>query len=292
MLFSLFFGAKVFALTIESHCQKISVNAESAAVSTVNPKSCVADKILKKSDVVFFAPSVKSNEYIVLKRQIKDAFFCKMPFDYLGFYDVVKGSEKKTWNSKDAFTSLVRMTNEGGIIRRNSEVSQAKKVNLCNAFPAFFKARIVPKGVMSESLTAMKNGGYLMLSSRFSSLYFFGLDLKKVEFVFNMPGNVQAIDAVVRKNGELIIFSSHGDEKNDHCIDRWDLITGTMTRSRCGLKNYDQQLLIDRDKLTRAYIQNKTLYFEEFNEKLESKIIQVSKNIAEFNLNSAFVYEN
>lgn len=296
MLFSIFFGAKAYALTLESHCQKISVNVEKTELSSINPQNCMNSKILKRSDVIFGIPSVRPNEYVVLSRRVDDAFFCKMPFDYLGLYDAAKGIEKKVWNSKDAFTSLVQMTNGAGIIRINLEDPQAKKTNLCSAFPAFFKTRIVPKGVMSKSLTSMKNGGYLMLSSRFSALYFFGPDLKKIEFVFNVPGEVEIVDALVRKNGELIILSSYGDdlieEKKELCIDRWDLITGTMSKTRCGLKDYDQQVLIDREKVTRAYIQNKTLYFEEFNESFESKIIPVAKGIGDFNLNSAFVHEN
>lgn len=288
ILFSIFWGAKAYALTLESRCQKISINNEKTEISWVDPKKCVANKFSKRAGVVFYSPSVKTGEYLVLSRQVDDTFFCKMPFDYLEFYDAVKGNEKKTWNSKDAFVSLVQMTNEGGIIRRNAEESEAKKINLCRAFPSLFKMAVVPKGVMSDSLTGMRNGGYLMLSSRFSSLYFFGLDLKKVEFVFNMPGEIQITDAIVRKNGELIILSTH---QKDQCIERWDLITGTMGKSRCGFKNYAQQLLIDRDKLTRAYIQNKTLYFEEFDKNFESKTIPVAKGIGEFNLSSALVYE-
>lgn len=287
ILLSLFIGAKAYALTLESHSQKISINNEKTEISSVDPKKCVKSKLSKIPGNIFYSPSVKEGEYVVLRRVNSDTFFCKVPFDYLSIYDVVKGSEKKTWSSKDDFVSLVQMTNEGGIIRRNAEESEAKKINQCNAFPSFFKMITVPSGVMSESLTGMRKGGYLMLSSKFSSLYFFSLDLKKVEFVFNMPGDVRVTDAVVRKNGELIVLSSYEKEQ---CIERWDLITGTMGKSRCSFKSYDQQLLIDRDKITRAYIQNKTLYFEEFDENFESKTIPVVKGIGEFNLNSAFVY--
>lgn len=250
----------------------------------------MSNKVSKKADVTFWIPSRKSNNYILLSRKVDDAFFCKMPFDYLSFYDAEKGIEKKAWNSKDTFSSLVQKTSGGGMIRRNAEESQAKKMNFCSGFPSFFKMRNVPEGVMSESLKNMKNGGYLLLSSRFSSLFFFGSDLRRVEFVFNIPGDLEITDAIVRKNGQLVILSNHGEK--DQCIDRWDLITGTMARTRCGLKNYGQQLLIDREKLTRAYVENKTLYFEEFDENFESKFIQVAKGIGEFNLNSAFVYED
>jgi hypothetical protein len=296
LLVSLFLGTKALALTLESQCQRISIKTEKAEISTIDPESCTGTKIFKKPGTIFYRPSIHLNEYIVLKRHLDDAFFCKMPFDYLGFYDAVKGIEKNTWNSKKSFTSLVRMTHEGGVIRSNAKESKAKKIKLCSAFPSFIKARVVPSGVMSESLKSLKKGGYMMVSSRFSSLYFFGMDLKKVEFVFNLPNDVQVVDAIARKNGELIILSSHGDELTDEkkelCIDRWDLITGSMIMTRCGLKHYDQQILVDRDKPTRAYIKNKILYFEEFDKSLESKTVPIIKNTGAFNLNSAFVYEN
>ncbi len=296
ILLSIFFGAKAFALTLESHCQTISLKSEKAEVSSIKPENCVGNKIQKKSEVIFYTPSEKKNEYVVLKRKMSDTFFCKMEFDYLGLYDAEKGSEKKTWNSKDAFTSMVRITNVGGVIRRDDGESKAKNQNLCKGFPSFFRAKIVPGNVMSDSLTTMKNGGYFLMSSRFSSLYFFGRDLKKVEFVFHFPGEVKVIDAVIRKSGDLIVLTGPGndsiDDKKDYCIDRWDLITGTLLKSKCELKKYSQQLLIDSAKLTRAFIENGTLYFEEYNENFESKVFQVAKGVQDFNLNAAFVYEN
>lgn len=296
ILLSILFGAKAFALTLESHCQIISIKGQKAEVSSIKPENCVENKIQKKSGAIFYAPSDKKNEYIVLKRKMVDTFFCKMEFDYLGLYDAAKGSEKKTWNSKDAFTSMVRITNVGGVIRRDDVESKAKNQNLCKGFPSFFRAKVVPGNVMSDSVAAMKNGGYFLMSSRFSSLYFFGRDLKKVEFIFHFPGEVKVIDAIIRKNGELIVLTSPDnnsiDDKKDYCIDRWDLITGSLLKSKCGLKKYSQQLLIDSAKLTRAFVENETLYFEEYNESFESRVFQVAKGVKEFNLNTAFVYGN
>ena len=296
VLFSLILGVSAYALTLESHCQKITIKSPKAELLSISSEKCKTAKILKSSNVVFFTPSISPTEYVVLKRKTDDAFFCKMPFDYLSLHGDLKINEKKTWNSKDDFSSLVQMTNEGGMIRRDEVRSRKQKLNLCSAFPSFFKVRIVPKGVMSKSLTAMKNGGYLMLSSRFSSLYFFNPKLNKIEFVFHIPGDGQILDAIIRKNGDLIVMSSYGDDLIDqemnYCIDRWDLITGTLIKSRCGFKSYTQQLLLDRNKVTRAYLQNNALYFEEFNENFEFKTMQIIKDVKSFDLNTAFVSEN
>ncbi|QDK40049.1 hypothetical protein DOM21_00965 [Bacteriovorax stolpii] len=279
-----FLISSVMAVSLESNCQKIVISEKE--IKFAETKECKEKDLRQKSNLsrdvqnVFFVEGQKKNEFYIFYQKIEDTMFCKFPTDYI---KVVGGTRK--WSGLDQLGQVIGLINQQRVLRLNvSESTNTHK--LCYPFPGFTRARKIRKSLLPEKMAA-KNDLYMIFSKRMGSLFFINPNLNRFEFVMNTTREVTIMDAIIRKNGDLVMLTKNRTDAK-FCMEQWDFESGVKMKEVCDLEATEGQVLIDFDsKLLRAYKKNEEIVFEERSFLGVPKMIKALKVGRGFNLSTA-----
>lgn len=279
-----FLISSAMAVSLESNCQKIEISEKEIAL--VETKKCKEKDLRQKSNLgkdvqnEFFVEGQKKNEYYAFYQKVEDTMFCKFPADYI---KVIGGTRK--WSGLDQLGQVIGLINQQRVLRLNvSESTSTQK--LCYPFPGFTRARKITKALLPEKMAA-KNDLYMIFSKRMGSLFFINPRLDRFEFVMNTTREITIMDAILRKNGDLVMLTKNKTDAK-FCMEQWDFESGIKMKEICDLEPTEGQILIDFDsKFLRAYKKNEEIVFEERSFSGTPKMVKAFKVGKEFNLSTA-----
>lgn len=279
------FITAAMGFTLESDCQKIEVVNNEAKRSVIEGALCLH----KESSLMF--PSFEEDHRLIVESKEEEGFFCKAKMDQLSIVKNNTNEVKYSWKVVSNIGQLVSLTTNVGVLKYKVEQSEKEKRAVCGQVLGLIRVRKVPPLKMSPTIKSMKDGGYMLISSTVSALLFIDKKLDSLQFSLNFNEDLRVSDAILRSNNDLILLTNdEGQEKNGTCMEKWDFIAGNIVKSRCDLKYYREQILIDKGDVIRVYKDGDSLFFETFNDKFESSIIHEVKNAKDFNLNSATAF--
>lgn len=280
------------AVTLESHCQKLSINEFELVLAEIKQNDCLENKLVAKGfkRPGFYLRSNEINKYFIIQQKIQKADFCSIPSDFISTVNVQLDKKIEIWNSHDNFSQIISMTTQLEILKLNPWETKVLGPKICYPYPSFKKAKKFKKNLLPRSLAHLQKGGYLLLSSRLNSIFFMNEKMNSIEYVMNFPINVVIKDASIEANGDLLILTTTNPGNGNStksCFEKWDISTNTMMENYCSLDTYEDQILLSiNDRVMHVFIKKDTLYLEKF-EKGQFKLVHTLKGGRSFNLSNA-----